>query len=348
MNAFLRLFFSVAFLIGGQPSYANVLTGGTFELDGGANHGGVDLTGTGGFTGEGSEFGSCGAAGERTGGTIVMQCGNAGFSLLSYLQVNTVAAPGNVVQVQIPANATSTDFDLFVNVDPLNNPQRVDSNIIAIANAKLLNSHGTSFAAVSGGIAEINILQENQQFFDGVLNSPSQIQFQYSDADNDGIVDGSNPPIRTKTLRIWTLDETRMLWVRVPGAIRNSTLRTVTALVNHFSVYALIGGSDTEVNSMIAFPVPWSPNSGDPSRGTKADGICFSNVPSEGAIRIYNLAGELVRTLNIDTGSPNCGSVGTLKWNVKTEGGSDVVSGVYIWIVKSGSNTKSGKLMVIR
>jgi len=35
-------------------------------------------------------------------------------------------------------------------------------------------------------------------------------------------------------------------------------------------------------------------------------------------------------------------------WDVKTEGGSPVASGVYIYVVEGAGGTKTGKLIIIR
>ena len=79
--------------------------------------------------------------------------------------------------------------------------------------------------------------------------------------------------------------------------------------------------------------------------GTEADGIPFSNLPSECSIKIYTMAGDLVRQIqHSDTG----GLIGQEKWDVKTTHGDTVASGVYLWRVESSVDGKNGKLMIIR
>ena len=113
-------------------------------------------------------------------------------------------------------------------------------------------------------------------------------------------------------------------------------------------VYALLGMVDESVKDVYPFPVPFRPNgpqagTGSGQSGTDADGITFINVPQAGAIEIYTLDGRLVRKLAIPAGLP----IPKLKWDVRTAGGDRAASGVYLWRAVSGSNSKTGKLMVI-
>jgi hypothetical protein len=82
------------------------------------------------------------------------------------------------------------------------------------------------------------------------------------------------------------------------------------------------------------YPVPFRPAAGHTL-------ITFTALTRSAQVRIYTISGELVRTLDKnDSGE-------TLDWDVKNSRGQRVVSGVYIYTVKSGSQTATGKLMVI-
>ena len=90
-----------------------------------------------------------------------------------------------------------------------------------------------------------------------------------------------------------------------------------------------------DLSSAHCFPVPFKPSAGH----TK---ITFTSLTRFARIRIYTISGELVRSLDkFDAGD-------TLDWNVRNSRGSEVDSGVYIYLIKSGNQTKKGKLMVIR
>jgi flagellar hook assembly protein FlgD len=73
--------------------------------------------------------------------------------------------------------------------------------------------------------------------------------------------------------------------------------------------------------------------------------MTFTNLPPECSIRIYTIAGDLVREIQH---SNLRGPQGQESWDVKTTHGDPVASGVYLWRVQSSIDAKNGKLMVIR
>jgi len=91
---------------------------------------------------------------------------------------------------------------------------------------------------------------------------------------------------------------------------------------------------------------PFGPDAGPGAdqTGTENDGITFTNIPQKGDISVYTLDGQLVRKIDIAT---YWEPPGKLKWNVKNDSGAKVASGVYIWRAVSGSNSKTGKVMII-
>jgi hypothetical protein len=92
---------------------------------------------------------------------------------------------------------------------------------------------------------------------------------------------------------------------------------------------------------------PWSlqPNQDDPT-GIKVE---FRNLPrAKGVIRIYTLAGDLVRELPFDGKSSPCGC---LEWDLVSRNFQDVTSGIYLFSVETEDNNfkrKIGKFVVIR
>lgn len=91
---------------------------------------------------------------------------------------------------------------------------------------------------------------------------------------------------------------------------------------------------------------PWElgPNNADPS-GLKCE---FRNLPRcLSTVRIFTVSGDLVQTLQHDGSGGN----GTLKWDLITRNGQDVVSGVYIFAVEPHDGKFKdavGKFVVIR
>jgi len=70
----------------------------------------------------------------------------------------------------------------------------------------------------------------------------------------------------------------------------------------------------------------------------------FQRLPSECTIRIYNLAGDLMRTLNHydDDGSGMC------EWNLRSTANRQVASGMYLYHVESGYGEYVGRFAVIK
>ena len=67
----------------------------------------------------------------------------------------------------------------------------------------------------------------------------------------------------------------------------------------------------------------------------------FTGLPAQCEIRIYNSAGELVRTLNHVNGQSS------ESWDLLSQQGQEVAPGLYFYHIKSGIGTKVGKLVII-
>lgn len=320
---------------------AQTLTGGSFEMRqhgmGPVVQGELSVLGSSVAFSGGSR--SLAAAYPLLNGNDTLTPTPGGILRYAMAQSNLIVSGG--ARVFLAGQSVPEDFDFFINSSPLTAPMRVSQSALVQANSRLSTTVGPQATLVPGSPVEFNLLQDSGSFYDGALGKLASVTLSYPDVDGDGLVDGTN--IRVKTLGIYTLDEARSLWVRVPASIVDTSARTVTAMLPHFSVYSIIGAADQDVDRVHAFPVPWAPNSGNPAvDGDLQGGITFNNLPSEGTINIYTLAGQLVRSLNIVPFNPQ------LKWDVKTTDGKDVVSGVYLWRVKSGNNVKRGKLIIIR
>ena len=60
-------------------------------------------------------------------------------------------------------------------------------------------------------------------------------------------------------------------------------------------------------------------------------------------IKIYNIAGDLLRTMTRTGGTTNTEFV----WDLKTDAGLWVASGIYVWVIDApGLGTKYGKMAV--
>ncbi len=93
---------------------------------------------------------------------------------------------------------------------------------------------------------------------------------------------------------------------------------------------------DPTVSSVSTYPSPAGPEF--------ADRVYFSRVPFGAEIRIYTVAGELVR--KFDAGNDS----GLTSWNYKNDSGESCAGGVYIYhVINRGKDySKTGKIVLIR
>jgi hypothetical protein len=68
----------------------------------------------------------------------------------------------------------------------------------------------------------------------------------------------------------------------------------------------------------------------------------FTHLPDECTIRIYTLAGDLVRVIRHDNGT------GTENWDLLNKNQQGIVPGVYFYHVESRYGQKLGKFAVIK
>jgi hypothetical protein len=246
------------------------------------------------------------------------------------------------LNLDIPADALSDYSYVLVSQDPFHSPLLVNPNTLQIATQKAQASGG----AYQTPLALEEIVAYNEQGGPVSLSKSANLTVSYGA--NQGMVNGTSLPIRADTLAFWTLDSTHALWVKMPDSQANGS--AVIGQLSQFSVYALMGGAESNASDVYVFPVPWRPHgpnagTGAGETGTDTGGMTFSNLPSECSIKIYTLSGELVRQIQH---SDLSGSVGQEKWDGNTSGGNHAASGVYLWRVESATDGKNGKLMVIR
>jgi subtilisin family serine protease len=95
-----------------------------------------------------------------------------------------------------------------------------------------------------------------------------------------------------------------------------------------------------EVEGVINFPNPFRPS--------RDDKVTISFPPDlEVTVKIYNLAGELVRNLE-EEGSEVRPEKGEAYWDGKNEGGDRASSGLYIYLLKGEEVKATGKITVIK
>jgi len=70
----------------------------------------------------------------------------------------------------------------------------------------------------------------------------------------------------------------------------------------------------------------------------------FQNIPNDATIKIFNIRGQHIRTLNHD------GNIfdGSISWDLRTKENMDIAYGVYLYVVQSSLGSKEGKIAIIK
>jgi hypothetical protein len=70
--------------------------------------------------------------------------------------------------------------------------------------------------------------------------------------------------------------------------------------------------------------------------------VSFDRVPAQATIRLYDISGQLVKTIKKDSLVP------WVRWNLKNESGSHVASGIYIYIIRANGQERRGKIAILQ
>jgi len=99
----------------------------------------------------------------------------------------------------------------------------------------------------------------------------------------------------------------------------------------------------SNLEAAFVYPNPIKPNS--PGSSYYAQSLTFKALTPQAVIKIYNIAGELVATLN-----KTDNSVDFYAWDMRNDTGQKLASGVYIFFTTNPDNgkTKKGKFAIIK
>ncbi len=107
-----------------------------------------------------------------------------------------------------------------------------------------------------------------------------------------------------------------------------------------------VGGS---VEDVYVVPNPYLFSAGWEQHGGGSGGkLQFFNVPQGAEITIFDAAGNYVRTIRPEMMSDGQNQSGRAEWDLRNEGGTDIISGVYLYHIKAGGNEKVGRFVVVR
>jgi len=132
-----------------------------------------------------------------------------------------------------------------------------------------------------------------------------------------------------------------------------STLPTVPPSIQDYYSFGIVEGQVNdeiladEMSNIRVVPNPymagsiWESEFGSYVREPEKK-IQFTNLPSHCEIRIFTLAGDLIKTLEHNA------THGTETWDLRAEGGREIVSGVYLYQVKSAGLEYFNRFAVIK
>ncbi|PIU19473.1 MAG: hypothetical protein COT18_07330, partial [Elusimicrobia bacterium CG08_land_8_20_14_0_20_59_10] len=166
---------------------------------------------------------------------------------------------------------------------------------VSVTNNPLVTLIAPVNAQPSGVITRISLSNGQTLLANG---QRADVTLVYSDADNDGIVDGST--LLASQLVMYSADDPAGPWTSDLSSVVDMATNKVHGRTSHFSYFALFGPIAANLNSARAYPVPWKPGSGgrfDTPAGV-VEGLIFDDLPAAAEIRIYTITGQLVRKLD--------------------------------------------------
>jgi hypothetical protein len=87
----------------------------------------------------------------------------------------------------------------------------------------------------SGGTLVDLALESGQTQF----ASPVTLRIPYDDADQNGTIDGTNPPVAETALSLWRFDAGQSMWVQLPGAIVVPESNAMLAQITQSGLFGL-------------------------------------------------------------------------------------------------------------
>jgi hypothetical protein len=236
---------------------------------------------------------------------------------------NTTYSSDRRASVKTGSGTLPNDGYVLINRDPRTAPTVVDPAQITAAINKVLALGDPHHYPLPATITEFNLFDAGGTRVATTFAEAATIALYYTAEANE------------RNLVLYRLDEAHGLWVRVPGSAVNTVDNYVHAPVRSFSVYTVMATPALTLTGVYAFPNPFQPSLGHTT-------VTFTNLASQCTIKVFTLSGDLVKTLNENSGT------GQNTWDVKNDAGELLASGTYFYYVKSSGDTKTGKLVVIR
>ena len=242
-------------------------------------------------------------------------------------------------QVLAPLNALPPDE--FIGIQDV-----VDSDLERLNSAHALLLDNYAMTRIPYSSEYVPAHQFTSTLSDDKFNEPVTVIIPYLDKDQDGIVD--NTAILETTLRMYMLQDESHDWEIVPGSKVHTYDNYVEADVSHFTMFTLMGSpTNNNLPKTVSYPNPFMLSDPNFNNGNMTITINTFTTVTRISVKIYNVAGTLVRTLN--TGSEiSSMNPGAAVWDGRNDAGRFVASGVYIYVIDTDVGQAVGKITVIK
>ncbi len=233
-------------------------------------------------------------------------------------------------------------------------PKNAVRSSIAISISKLSASEMSSLPSASG----LTPIKLAYRFYpEGTkFNKPITIKLSYSDADNNGKVDDPDtcadfyPAVDEKKLALFYYNSSTGKYERIGGTV-DTVNNTLTAVIKHFSIFTILEDNNSYNESLDITDINAYPRIFKPSADGYVD-ISFNlkiNGTGTAEIKLYNLAGRLVKTLTSDMEVNNGYNV--IKWYGKDKDNMIVHNRMYVLLISvkdsSGNTVRKTKTLVV-
>ncbi len=260
-------------------------------------------------------------------GTVIN--GDTTFSIDTHISGATggVYSISDGTFVNMPAGTYAGNLFVGIVIPPAGRSDLVSSKTInfyseVISEVNLSREFGATDAASGGSV--------------NVFQTPMTIAIPYPDADNNGVIDGTHIKVSAVKLFYYTTHG----WQMLTNTVTDTVNKFFKAEVYHFSLYsARAFSSAATFDDARAYPNPCR---------MKQYSLTIDHLPldaSEPVIKIYNLAGELVRTL---TTADGIAAYNIASWDGRNSSGEKVSTGTYIFVLTARNlATKTMKAAII-
>jgi len=130
--------------------------------------------------------------------------------------------------------------------------------------------------------------------------------------------------------------------------VHDKNQNSFSVKVRHFTIYGIFPAgwpAAANLDNLVVYPSPYIPYDGDQTngeKGTAAEGIRIGNLPANSDITIYDIQGKKIDAVS------QTGNTGLAVWDCKNSVGKEVMSGVYIIVVRGAGKTVVKKVSIIR